>query len=60
MWPTGEYFNEVINGFNEMGFPNTIGCIDGMYVKIPKPKDYGISYICRKNFPSIILQVNCS
>ncbi|KAG5858841.1 hypothetical protein JTB14_029222 [Gonioctena quinquepunctata] len=33
-WPTGEYLEEVMNGFTQMGFPNTIGCIDGMHVRI--------------------------
>ncbi|KAG5899299.1 hypothetical protein JTB14_029253 [Gonioctena quinquepunctata] len=58
-WPTGEYLEEVMNGFTQMGFPNTIGCIDGMHVRIPKPKDHGLSYINRKGFPSIILQAVC-
>lgn len=57
-WPTGEYLEEVKNGFHVMGFPDTIGCIDGMHVRIPKPKNHGNSYINRKKFPSVILQVN--
>lgn len=45
------------NGFHEMGMPNTIGCIDGMHVQIPKPRLHGQSYINRKKFASVILQV---
>lgn len=40
-----------------MGFPKTIGCIDGCYIPIPLPKEHSEAYICRKNFPCIILQV---
>ncbi|KAG5878293.1 hypothetical protein JTB14_033094 [Gonioctena quinquepunctata] len=47
-----------MNGFTQMGFPNTIGCIDGMHVRI-QTKDHGLSYINRKGFPSIILQAVC-
>lgn len=56
-WPEGEQFHEVRDGFNNMGFQNTIGCIDGSYIPIPLPKENGLSYICRKKFPSIVLQV---
>lgn len=57
MWPSGEYKNQVIEGFQQKGFPNTIGCIDGMFVKILKPKYHGASYNNIKGFSSIILQV---
>lgn len=58
-WPTHseEYLNAVVTGFERMGFPQTIGVIDGSYIPIPLPKEHGISYINRKNVPSIILQV---
>ncbi|KAJ8966932.1 hypothetical protein NQ314_003208 [Rhamnusium bicolor] len=58
-WPSGAYIETVKNGFSQMGFPNTNGAIDGSYVRIPKPKEHGLSYICRKNFPSVILQAVC-
>lgn len=57
LWPTNDYLEETINGFHRMGFPNTIGAIDATHIKIPKPKDHGNSYINRKSYPSIILQV---
>lgn len=55
--PTDEYLEEVKNGFRQMGMQNVIGCIDGMHVPIPKPKHHGNSYINRKKFASVILQV---
>lgn len=58
-WPSGDYLEEVKNGFHEMGMPNTIGCIDGMHVQIPKPRLHGQSYINRKKFASVILQGIC-
>lgn len=57
-WPHGESLNLIKEGFRQIGFPDTIGAVDGTYIKIPKPKEYGLSYICRKNFPSVILQVS--
>jgi hypothetical protein len=48
----------VKNSFNAMGFPNTIGVIDGIYIPIPLPKEERMAYICRKNFAAVILQVN--
>lgn len=57
-WPSQNNIEDVKNGFLQMGMPNTIGCLDGMHVRIPKPKEHGISYINRKGFPSIILQVS--
>jgi hypothetical protein len=56
-WPTDDYLEEVIQGFVRMGFPQTIGCIDGSFIPIPLPKEHGrSSYICRKKFAAIILQ----
>jgi hypothetical protein len=57
-WPTNNYMMHVKNSFNAMGFPNTIGIIDGTYIPIPLPKEEGMAYICRKNFAAVILQVN--
>lgn len=56
-WPSGEYRQQVENGFNETGFPGTIGVVDGCYIKIPLPQKNDLAYICRKNFPSLILQI---
>lgn len=57
VWPSGQYLEEVKHGFNQMGFPNTIGAVDGTYIRIPQPKKYSLAYICRKNYPCLILQV---
>lgn len=56
-WPSGDNLENVKAGFNDMGFPDTIGAIDGMYIPIPKPKEHGLSYICRKGFSCVTLQV---
>lgn len=40
-----------------MGMRDTIGCIDGMHIPIPKPREHGQSYINRKKFASLVLQV---
>jgi hypothetical protein len=57
-WPTNNYMMHVKNSFNAMGFPNTIGIIDGTYIPIPLPKEKDVAYICRKKFAAVILQVN--
>ncbi|GLV37415.1 hypothetical protein CBL_10619 [Carabus blaptoides fortunei] len=58
-WPSGQYADEVRAGLNAMGFANAVGCIDGSYISIPMPAENGRPYICRKNFPCIILQGVC-
>lgn len=58
IWPSDNNVEIVINSFHEMGFPNTIGAIDGTYIPIPKPKENGASYICRKNFAALTLPVS--
>lgn len=57
VWPSGNYVNEIKNGFSLMGMRDTIGCIDGMHIPIPKPREHGQSYINRKKFASLVLQV---
>lgn len=51
------YAETVQEGFQRMGFPSTLGSIDGTYIPIPLPEENGNAYICRKGFPCIILQV---
>lgn len=55
--PTGDYLEVVKTAFSQMGFPNTIGALDGSYIPIPTPKEHGLAYICRKNFAALTLQV---
>lgn len=56
-WPSEQGKEEIIRGFNDMGFVRTIGCIDGSYIKIPELRENGRAYICRKGFAALILQV---
>ena len=46
--------------FEEAGFPNTIGAVDGCHVSIKAPADDQMSYNNRKSFISIILQAVCT
>jgi len=39
------------------GFPGIVGAVDGTHIAIPGPKDHRASYINRKGFPSVQLQV---
>lgn len=57
-WPTNEERIAMVRAFNAMGFPRTVGCIDGSYIKIPEPSENPRSYICRKGFAALILQVS--
>lgn len=41
------------------GFPNVIGAIDGTHIKIRAPPIDSASYINRKGFPSLNVQVVC-
>lgn len=40
------------------GFPKVLGAIDGTHVQITKPKEHGESYINRKGYHSMQLQVS--
>ncbi|XP_066585421.1 putative nuclease HARBI1 [Prorops nasuta] len=58
-WPK-ENAIDVVNGFyNISNFPNVIGAIDGSHIRIRAPQQDTASYINRKGFASIILQVVC-
>lgn len=41
------------------GFPNVIGAIDGTHIKIRAPPNDAASYINRKSFPSLNVQLVC-
>lgn len=57
-WPNDAEKEEISRHFSRTNkFPNIIGAIDGTYIKIPMPKENGRSYICRKNFAAVTLQV---
>ncbi|XP_011871036.1 PREDICTED: putative nuclease HARBI1 [Vollenhovia emeryi] len=58
-WPV-EVADNVIDQFARVsGFPGVIGAIDGTHIKIRAPPMDSASYINRKGFPSINLQVIC-
>ncbi|GAB6021507.1 hypothetical protein CHUAL_014132 [Chamberlinius hualienensis] len=59
-WPTKERAQTIQMQFEEKyGFPDTIGAIDGMHIKIIAPKLHPESYINRKKFHAICLQAVC-
>ena len=39
------------------GMPHVVGCVDGTFVKITKPKLNPHEFICRKHYPAINVQV---
>lgn len=58
-WPA-EVADNVIDQFARVrGFLGVIGAIDGTYIKIRAPPTDSVSYINRKGFPFINLQVVC-
>ncbi|KAJ8927446.1 hypothetical protein NQ314_020116 [Rhamnusium bicolor] len=58
-WPTLEEKNEIESHFRQNGFPGVLGVIDGTHIKIDKPSDDPDSYINRKGFYSIQVQLLC-
>ncbi|XP_018368346.1 PREDICTED: putative nuclease HARBI1 [Trachymyrmex cornetzi] len=60
-WPDKAVATNISDQFLEAsGFPNVIGAIDGTHIKIRAPPTDSVSYINRKGFPSINLQVVCN
>lgn len=59
-WPKNQVAVNVMERFERScGFPNVIGAIDGTYIKIRAPSKDANSYINRKGFHSINVQVVC-
>lgn len=59
-WPRDQIATHVMECFKRScGFPNVIGAIDGTHIKIRAPSEDANSYINRKGFHSINLQVVC-
>lgn len=57
-WPSTEEAENCMETIEHLyGFPNVIGAIDGTHIKIAAPKDNSDSYVNRKGFHSIQLQV---
>ncbi|KAL6265691.1 hypothetical protein P5V15_003038 [Pogonomyrmex californicus] len=59
-WPKDAVATKIIREFEQVcDFPNVIGIIDGTHIKIRAPKEDPDSYINRKGFHSINVQVVC-
>ncbi|XP_043270332.1 putative nuclease HARBI1 [Venturia canescens] len=59
-WPAGDQAQAIMQGFEESsGFPKVIGAIDGTHIHIIAPKEDAVSYINRKGYHSIQLQLVC-
>lgn len=57
-WPNRERAIEMMETVeHQYGFPGVIGAVDGTHIKISAPKDHSESYINRKEFHSMQLQV---
>lgn len=57
-WPLGERANKVMIEFERVSaFPNVIGAIDGTHIKIKAPQEDKQSYVNRKGYHSIHVQV---
>ncbi|XP_020299186.1 putative nuclease HARBI1 [Pseudomyrmex gracilis] len=59
-WPTMQEAEQTMQKIEQLyGFPGVIGAIDGTHIKINAPKDNSDSYVNRKGYHSIQLQVIC-
>lgn len=57
-WPTGNKIPEVALGFSQIsGFPDIIGAIDSIHIKIHPPKENAENFLNRKGHHSIHVQV---
>ena len=52
-----DLINTKLNFRNLAGMPHVIGCVDGTFIRITKPKINPHEYICRKGYPAINAQV---
>jgi len=60
-WPTIEEAEQNMQTTERLyGFPGVIGAVDGTHIKITAPNENSDSYINRKGFHSIQLQVSYS
>jgi len=57
-WPSRQEAEKTMETIeNHYGFPGVIGAIDGTHIKITAPKSHSESYVNRKGYHSIQLQV---
>lgn len=51
---------QILRNFEiEGGFPGIVACIDGTHIEITAPSVYKESYINRKGYYSMVLQIVC-
>lgn len=56
LFPTGEELTQVISDFEALcGLPQCGGALDGTFMQIRKPSEFGDTYYCYKRFHSIII-----
>ena len=62
-WPQGNKVNEIILKFSNLGFPGTVGAIDGTFITIDKPRERDVqnpdNYFNRKSYFSITMIATC-
>lgn len=56
-WPQQQMEQNAQAFTQRCGFPGIVGAIDGTHIRIPGPSAFRESYINRKDFPSLQLQV---
>lgn len=58
-WPTGERATQIAEDFERhSAFPGIIGAIDGTHIRIHAPGEDSNSYVNRKGFHSVQVQVS--
>ena len=55
-FPRNQTVLDVVNGFAKLGFPQTIGAIDGTHIPIIAPSENSSDFYNRKGYYSIIMQ----
>nr|XP_054756798.1 uncharacterized protein LOC129262832 [Lytechinus pictus]XP_054763823.1 uncharacterized protein LOC129270469 [Lytechinus pictus] len=58
-FPSGDRLRATVQGFEDMGFPQVAGAIDGTHIPIIGPVNYHADYHNRKGWYSVILQAVC-
>ncbi|KAK5648124.1 hypothetical protein RI129_003016 [Pyrocoelia pectoralis] len=59
VWPSIQERVEIESEFANMGFPGAIGVIDGTHIKIDRPAEDSESYLNKKKYHSIHMQIIC-
>ena len=59
-FPSHHQQRNIMDQFEAIGFPNTVGAIDGSHIAMKAPAEDQMSYYNRKGFTSIVLQAVCT